>query len=213
MLSLAVSLATSGRQMGSHARSPQEAFSGFGIVAVMMVTAMFVFSAAMVRTGAAEMIGGRLFRACAHNSNSSCKIAVPSLSPPPFRCSSMRRRFAPRFHAGRSGGVQRAQPPPSRYLLCAAYGAALGGQWTLIGTRSNIIVSDLLRQRTGQGINFFDFTPIAATVFVGCATYFFLVGRRFLPKAEVQSLEQELGKEYLTEVVTPQSSTVGLTPR
>ena len=28
---------------------------------------MFVFSAAMVRTGAAEMIGGRLFSACAHN--------------------------------------------------------------------------------------------------------------------------------------------------
>jgi K+/H+ antiporter YhaU regulatory subunit KhtT len=84
-------------------------------------------------------------------------------------------------------------------------------QWTLIGTRSNI-VSDLLRQRTGQGIGFFDFTPIAATVIVGCATYFFLVGGRFLPKAEVQSLEQELGKEHLTEVmVTPQSATVGLT--
>ncbi len=44
-----------------------EAFSGFGSVAVIMVTAMFVFSAAMVRTGAADMIGGRLFRACAHN--------------------------------------------------------------------------------------------------------------------------------------------------
>ena len=47
--------------------SPQEAFSGFGSVAVIMVTAMFVFGAAMVRTGAAEMIGGRLFRACAHD--------------------------------------------------------------------------------------------------------------------------------------------------
>jgi di/tricarboxylate transporter len=47
--------------------SPQEAFSGFGSVAVVMVTAMFVFSTAMVRTGAAELIGGRLFRACAHD--------------------------------------------------------------------------------------------------------------------------------------------------
>src|ERR1700737_1865534 len=132
--------------------SPQEAFSGFGSVAVIMVTPMFV---------------------------AVCKERHLS---------------------------------PSRSLLCAAYGAALGGQWTLIGTRSNIIVSDFLRQRTGHGIDFFDFTPIAATVFVGCATYFFLFGRRFLPKAEVQSLEQELGKEYLTEVmVTPQSSTVGLT--
>jgi hypothetical protein len=56
------------------------------------------------------------------------------------------------------------------------------GQWTLIGTRSNIIVSDLFRQRTGHGINFFDFTPIAATVFVGCATYFFLFGGGFCRK-------------------------------
>src|ERR1700736_3097923 len=47
--------------------TPQEAFSGFGSVAVIMVTAMFVFSSALVRTGAADMIGGRLFRACAHN--------------------------------------------------------------------------------------------------------------------------------------------------
>jgi di/tricarboxylate transporter len=51
--------------------SPQEAFSGFGSVAVIMVTAMFVFGAALVRTGAAEMIGGRLFRACAHDSSFS----------------------------------------------------------------------------------------------------------------------------------------------
>src|ERR1700680_1770515 len=33
----------------------------------MMVPAMFLLSAAMVRTGAAELIGGRFFRACAHN--------------------------------------------------------------------------------------------------------------------------------------------------
>jgi hypothetical protein len=40
--------------------TPQEAFAGFGSVAVIMVTAMFVFSAALVRTGAAEMIGWTL---------------------------------------------------------------------------------------------------------------------------------------------------------
>ena len=70
--------------------SPQEAFSGFGSVAVIMVTAMFVFSASMIRTGAAEMIGGRLFRACAHM-NSSCRSRYYP-SPRPVRCSSMKRR-------------------------------------------------------------------------------------------------------------------------
>ena len=190
--------------------SPQEAFSGFGSVAVVMVTAMFVFGAAMVRTGAAELIGGRLFRACAHD-ELLFQVAVLSVAAA-FSMFINETTVVLVFMPVVLGVCKERNLSPSRYLLCAAYGAALGGEWTLIGTRSSIIVSDFLRQRTGQGIGFFDFTPIAATVFVGCATYFFLVGRRFLPKAAVQSLEQELGKEYLTEVmVTPQSNTVGST--
>jgi di/tricarboxylate transporter len=190
--------------------TPQEAFSGFGSVAVVMVTAMFVFGAAMVRTGAAELIGGRLFRACAHN-ELFLQVAVLSVAAV-FSMFINETTIVLVFMPVVLGVCKERNLSPSRYLLCAAYGAALGGEWTLIGTRSSIIVSDLLRQRTGQGIGFFDFTPVAACVFVGCATYFFLVGRRFLPKPEVQSLEQELGKEYLTEVmVTPQSTTVGST--
>ena len=190
--------------------SPQEAFSGFGSVAVIMVTAMFVFGAAMVRTGAAEMIGGRLFRACAHN-ELLFQVAVLAVATV-FSMFINETTIVLVFMPVVLGVCKERNLSPSRYLLCAAYGAALGGQWTLLGTRSNIIVSEFLRQRTGHGIGFFDFTPIAAPVFAGCAIYFFLFGRRFLPKAAVQSLEQELGKEYLTEVmVTPQSTTVGLT--
>jgi di/tricarboxylate transporter len=190
--------------------TPQEAFAGFGSVAVIMVTAMFVFSAALVRTGAAEMIGGRLFRASARN-EILFQIAVFVLS---TTCSMFinETTIVLVFMPVILGVCKERKLSPSRYLLCAAYGAALGGQWTLIGTRSNIIVSEFFRQRTGHPIGFFDFTPVAATVFVGCAAYFFLIARRLLPEADVQSLEQELGKEYLSEVmVTPQSTTVGLT--
>jgi di/tricarboxylate transporter len=190
--------------------TPQEAFAGFGSVAVIMVTAMFVFSAALVRTGAAEMIGGRLFRAASSN-ELLFQAAVFGLA---TACSMFvnETTIVLVFMPVVLGVCKERNLSPSRYLLCAAYGAALGGQWTLIGTRSNIIVSEFFRQRTGHPIGFFDFTPIAATVFVGCSIYFFLVARRFLPAPDVQSLEQELGKEYLSEVmITPDSATVGLT--
>lgn len=45
----------------------QEGFSGSGSVAVVMVVSMFVFGAAIVRTGAAEFLGTRLFRWCARH--------------------------------------------------------------------------------------------------------------------------------------------------
>ena len=188
--------------------TPAEAFSGFGSVAVIMVTAMFVFGAAMVRTGVAEMIGGRLFRACARHELllQVTVLSVATVSSMFLHETTTVLVFMPIILSV----CKEYDLSPSRYLLCAAYGAALGGQWTLLGTRSNIIVSEFLRQRTERGINFFDFTPVAAPVFVGCAIYFFLVGRKFLPKAQVKSLEQELGKEYLTEImVTPESATVG----
>jgi di/tricarboxylate transporter len=190
--------------------TPQEAFAGFGSVAVIMVTAMFVFSAALVRTGAAEMIGGRLFRAAAKN-EFLFQMAVFSLA---TACSMFinETTIVLVFMPVVLGVCKERNLSPSRYLMCAAYGAALGGQWTLIGTRSNVIISEFFRQRTGHPIGFFDFTPVAATVFVGCSIYFFLVARRFLPAPDIQSLEQELGKEYLSEVmVTPHSATVGLT--
>ena len=190
--------------------TPQEAFAGFGSVAVIMVTAMFVFSAALVRTGVAEMIGGRLFRAAASN-ELLFQIAVFAVA---TACSMFinETTIVLVFMPVVLGVCKERNLSPSRYLLCAAYGAALGGQWTLIGTRSNVIISEFFRQRTGHPIGFFDFSPVAATVFVGCSLYFFLFARRFLPAPDVQSLEQELGKEYLSEVmITPHSATVGLT--
>jgi di/tricarboxylate transporter len=189
----------------------QEGFSGFGSVAVIMVTAMFVLGAAMVRTGAAEGLGGRLFRACAGN-EALLQVAIlvlATLFSMFVNDTTVVLVFMPLILAV----CKERNLSPSRYLLCAAYGSLLGGQWTLVGTRSNIIISDYLRQRSGAGLGFFDFTPVAAVVFAAAAAYFLLHGRRWLPKAgQAESPEESLAREYLTEVlVTPQSATVGKT--
>jgi di/tricarboxylate transporter len=100
---------------------------------------------------------------------------------------------------------------PSRYLLWAAFGSLLGGQWTLIGTRSNIIISDFLRMETGQSMGFFDLTLVAMVVFVACALFMTVLGRKWLPKGtEGSDMEDRLAREYLTEVmVMPGSKTAG----
>jgi Na+/H+ antiporter NhaD/arsenite permease-like protein len=105
--------------------TPQEAFAGFGSVAVIMVTAMFVFSAALVRTGVAEMIGGRLFRAAASN-ELLFQIAVFAVA---TACSMFinETTIVLVFMPVVLGVCKERNLSPSRYLLCAAYGAALGG--------------------------------------------------------------------------------------
>lgn len=187
----------------------QEGFSGFGSVAVIMVTAMFVLGAAMMRTGAAEILGGRLFRACARSEAllQAAILGLCTLFSMFMNDTTVVLVFMPLIMAV----CKERNLSPSRYLLCAAYGSLLGGQWTLVGTRSNIIISDYLLQRTGTGIGFFDFTPVAAVVFVAAVAYFLFRGRKSLPHGnESESAEVSLSREYLTEVlVTPQSATVG----
>jgi di/tricarboxylate transporter len=185
----------------------EEAFSGFGSSAVIMITAMFVVGGALVQTGAAEWGGARLFRATAAREwllqltvltmTTLCSMFVNDTTTVlvfmPLILTICRERNL----------------SPSRYLMFAAYGSLLGGQWTLIATRSNILISDFHRQYTGQGLGFFDFTPMAAGIFLVSALYLVTVGRRLLP-ASGQAEKADEDRAYLAEVVvTDISSSVG----
>ncbi|MGC6487665.1 MAG: SLC13 family permease [Planctomycetota bacterium] len=189
-----------------------QAFHGFGSPALLMVTSMFVLSAAMVRTGAAQMLGGRLLEAGAGSELSfqlTVLVLVTGFSAivndtttvlvwmPPVMAICQKRGYA-----------------PSRVLILLAFASLLGGKWTLIGTRSNVILSDYLLDRTGSGLAFFAFAPVGAAVFAACVTWFLLVGRRFLPQAAASpSLESRYEvAEFLTETMAePDSEIVGRT--
>jgi di/tricarboxylate transporter len=192
----------------------REAFSGFGSPALVMVACMFVVGVAMVRTGAADLIGRRILDSCAHNELllQAAVLAVTTLFSTLVNDTTTVLVWMPIVIAV----CRQHKLSPSRYLLLVAYGSLLGGQWTLIGTRSNIVVSDFLRERSpdGQGFGFFEFTPIAAVVFVACAAYFLIVGRRFLPSIHSAAglADEYQVKEYLTEImIMPSSTTIGRT--
>lgn len=191
---------------------PAEAFHGFGSQAVVMVAAMFVLSAAMVRTGAAQLLGGRLLAAGAASElrfQLTVLCLVTAFSALVNDTTTVLVWMPPVMAICRERGYS-----PSRVLILLAFGSLLGGQWTLIGTRSNVILSDFLALRTGTGLGFFTFTPIAAAVFAACLAWFTLVGRRFLPAAAAHATLESRYEvaEFLTETMAePGSSFVGRT--
>jgi len=192
----------------------REAFSGFGSPALIMVACMFVVGAAMVRTGAADLLGRRILNACASREIylQVAVLCVTTLFSTVVNDTTTVLVWMPIVIAV----CREHRLSPSRYLLLVAYGSLLGGQWTLIGTRSNVVISDYLRERSadGHGFGFFELTPVAVAVFAAALLYFLLVGRRFLPSARADTglADEYQVKEYLTEVmITPSSATVGRT--
>ncbi|MFH1679919.1 MAG: SLC13 family permease [Candidatus Eisenbacteria bacterium] len=190
--------------------SVQQAFSGFGSPAVLMVASMFLLSAAMVRTGGAQLIGGWILSAGAR---SELLLQVTVLSVVTLFSAFVNDTTTVIIWMPLVLAVCRERGySPTRLLILLAFASLLGGQWTLIGTRSNILISDYLRTRTGEGLGFFSFTPIAASIWIAVLAFFVLVGRRLLPARRVEPslAERYEVTEYLTEVMTaPGAEIVG----
>jgi di/tricarboxylate transporter len=160
----------------------QEALSGLSSTAPITIAALYILAGAAAVTGALNpvidslMAGGssgrersRLARLCLTTTALSSVLPNTPLV----------ALAAPRVVTWcRRGGVS-----PSTYLMPLSYAAVLGGVVTVIGTSTNLVVSDLLVAAGGEPLGVFEITsvglPVAAVgVLVLIVTAPRLLGKR-----------------------------------
>jgi di/tricarboxylate transporter len=96
----------------------------------------------------------------------------------------------------------RMKGSPSTFLMPLSFVCILAGMTTLIGSSTNLLVSDALRDATGQGLGFFDpLWPGAILAAVGLA-YILFVMPRLLPKTEDEDADPtgSAGKQYIAQI-------------
>jgi di/tricarboxylate transporter len=134
-----------------------QALSGFSNPAVVTIWAMFILSAALSRTGVSSLIGRQVLRFA---SGGEGRLIAVLMSVTGLLSAFMNNiGVAAMFLPITMEIARRTKRPASQLLLPMAYGALLGGLVLLIGTASNLLVRDALREAGFTPFGLFDFAP------------------------------------------------------
>ena len=187
-----------------------DAFSGFGHPAVVIIALVLIVSRGLSNSGAIELLARFVVsstrRLAAHISIMSSLAAV--LSAVMNNVAALALLMPVDIQA-----ANKAKRSPSLSLMPLSFASILGGMITLIGTPPNIVIAEFRNDALGAPFRMFDFAPVGiACAAVGVA-YVALIGWRLLP---ANRQETDSGKElfelanYIAELrVAKESPIIG----
>ena len=166
--------------------TPAEAFTGFSSPAVITMLAVFIVGAALLETGVADIIGGRIH---AIVGSSETRLIVVLMVTCGVLSAFMNNIAATAVLMPAVATIaRRAGLSPSRLFMPLAFGAILGGTTTLVGTPPNILAAQMLSERGLEPFTLFDFTPVGLMILALGVVFMLTVGRKLLPARDQQAL-------------------------
>jgi di/tricarboxylate transporter len=158
---------------------PAEAVSGFSNPAVLTVGAMFLISQAMIRTGAVGFIGEKVVDWAGGKSWMAMLIVllIVAVASAFINNTPVVVLFIP---VVLSLGC-RLGTSPSKYLIPLSYASILAGTCTLIGTSTNIIVSDLAAHYGYERFGMFELSAVGVPIAVAGLAMIMAMAPRLMP--------------------------------
>jgi di/tricarboxylate transporter len=185
---------------------PKEAFIVFSNEAPLTVAAMFVLSAALLKTGAMDVMSGLLSRTAGHSEIRSLVVIfiVAGLASAFINNTPVVAVLMPVVlrHA-RNHGI-----PVSQLLMPLSFAAVLGGCCTLIGTSTNLVVHGMAQARGLAGFGMFELAWIGVPLVVAGTIYTVWAAPRLLPRRETLTslLKPEELKPTLVQIMVQRHS-------
>ncbi|MFK7844639.1 MAG: SLC13 family permease [Rhodothermales bacterium] len=178
--------------------TPDVAFQGFANPAVFTIGALYVVAAGVQRTEALGFLDRHILPRNAGLAGALPRLmGVTALLSAFLNNTPIVAMLVPRVQQW----SQKTKIPASRLLIPLSYAAIIGGMGTLIGTSTNIVVSELLIKEGYPGLGMFDLSWVGVPAAIVVLIYFTTVGYRLLPeKTDVGEIFEDGLSECLFEL-------------
>lgn len=180
--------------------TPHEGVMGFSNPATITVALMFVLSAAILKTGALQILAQKVaptfkknyilglsllmlitaFVSAFINNTPIVAILIPII----IQISKTTKIYS------------------SRLLIPLSYASIFGGTCTLVGTSTNLLVNGIAEKEGVAVMSMFTIFPIGIIMLIVGIIYMLVFGTKLLPKRDIEeSLEDKFGiRDYITEI-------------
>lgn len=181
--------------------TPQEGIAGFSNTAVATVAAMFILSAGIEKSGALNPVTTFLEKLFLRNFwlGIVCMLSAVSFLSAFINNTPVVALFIPVVVSC----AKAIRISPEKLLIPLSFASMFGGVCTLIGTSTNILVSDYAASVGLGPFSMFEMTRLGLVFLAAGFLYLLLVGLRLLPEhkpAQVYEAKYHLG-DYITNVV------------
>ncbi|MDU9006325.1 SLC13 family permease [Sedimentitalea todarodis] len=181
----------------------EDAFSGFGHPATLVVALVLIVSAGLVRSGAVFLITRTLVdssRALGGHIALMGGIGAV-LSAFMNNVAALALLMPVDIQTARKAGRN-----PGLSLMPLAFATILGGMVTLIGTPPNIIIAAIRQESLGEPFRMFDFAPVGGVAAIAGLAFVALFGWRLIPNRDSDTGGAENLADYVAELTVPQES-------
>lgn len=186
--------------------TPDEAFSGFGHPAVVIIALVLIVSRGLLNSGVVEMISGVVL-----SSSRPLPLHIGVMSIVGAGLSAIINNVAALalLMSLDIEAAEKAKRTVALSLMPLSFATILGGMITLIGTPPNIVIAQYRERALGESYSMFDFAPVGLCVATVGILYVALIGWRLIPNRERPGkIQSEADTElFVAEAQVPEEST------
>ncbi len=183
-----------------------QAFSGFGHPATIIIALVLVVSKGLSNSGVIELVARQVSRF-----SQSLQTHITAMAGIAAGLSAVMNNVAALalLMPVDIQAALKAKRSPALTLMPLSFATILGGMITLIGTPPNIIIAEFRQQAMGESFAMFDFAPVGLACAIVGVLFVAVIGWRRLPaECRQQDSTQKLldVSEYVAELHVPEDS-------